>query len=74
MSRVTAIYRGGIFQPLEPVALAEEQRVQLSFEAEAGDGSLLSWLRQLQDLQSAVILRAGLLPDSTADIAMDRLR
>lgn len=36
MSRIEAIYRLGVFEPLEPVNLREEQRVQLSFEPTNG--------------------------------------
>jgi predicted DNA-binding antitoxin AbrB/MazE fold protein len=36
MSQIEAIYRGGVFEPLEPVHLCEDERVQLSFEPADG--------------------------------------
>ena len=73
MSRVEAIFRQGVFQPLEPVHLAEEQRVRLSIEP-AGGSSPQAWLEEVRKLQALVVARQGPLPDSTPDIAADRLR
>ena len=73
MSHVEAIYRGGVFQPLEPVNLCEEQRVQLSFEPANGQ-TPLAWLNQLTATQAAIVERQGVLPDSSAEIAADRQR
>jgi predicted DNA-binding antitoxin AbrB/MazE fold protein len=73
MSYVEAIYRGGVFEPLEPVNLREEQRVQLSFEPANGQ-SPLAWLNQVKAVQSAIVCRQGILPDSAAEIAADRMR
>jgi predicted DNA-binding antitoxin AbrB/MazE fold protein len=73
MSHVEAIYRHGVFEPLEKVDLPEEQRVQLSIEP-AEDNTLAAWLDQAQALQAAVIRRRGPLPDSSSDISADRLR
>ena len=73
MSSVEAIYRHGVFEPLEPVQLAEEQRVRLSIEA-ADNGTLKSWLHEVQKLQATVLARQGPLPNSAPDIAADRLR
>jgi len=68
-----AVYRHGVFEPLGPVNLVEEQRVRLSIEP-TGNGDAHSWLRKVQELQSAVLKRHGPLPDSAADIAADRMR
>ena len=73
MSRIEAIYRQGVFQPLEPVDLCEEQRVQLSFEPANGE-TPQAWLNQVKAMQAAIIARRGVLPDSAADIAADRRR
>jgi predicted DNA-binding antitoxin AbrB/MazE fold protein len=73
MSHVEAIYRHGVFEPLEPVHLAEEQRVTLNIEPVA-ISSAQSWLARIQLLQSTVMERNGILPDSAPDIAMDRRR
>ena len=73
MSRIEAIYRHGVFQPLEPVSLGEEQRVQLSFEPANGQ-TPQTWLSQVQAMQAAIVERQGVLPDSAAEIAADRMR
>jgi predicted DNA-binding antitoxin AbrB/MazE fold protein len=73
MSQVDAIYRHGVFQPLEPVEIPEDQRVRLSIEA-TNVQSPREWLEQLRGLHAAIVARNGMLPDSTGDIASDRLR
>ena len=73
MSHVEAIYRRGVFEPLEPVTLREEQRVRLSFEP--GNGQTpQSWLNQVKAVQDAIVQRHGILPDSAPEIAADRMR
>lgn len=73
MSPIEAIYRHGVFEPLEPVNLREEQRVQLSFEPANGQAPR-AWLNRVQAMQAAIIQRHGVLPDSAAEIAADRMR
>lgn len=73
MSHIEAIYHRGVFEPLEPVNLREEQRVQLSFEPANGQSSQ-AWLSQLQGVQAAIVQRQGVLPDSASEIAADRMR
>ena len=73
MTQIDAIFRGGIFQPLEPVQLAEDQRVRLSIEPTAAE-SPAAWLARVREMQAKIISRTGWLPDSTPDIAADRLR
>jgi predicted DNA-binding antitoxin AbrB/MazE fold protein len=73
MSRVEAIYRHGVFEPLEPVNLREEQRVQLSFEPAYGQ-TPQAWLDQVKTAQAAIVHRQGILPDSAVEIAADRMR
>jgi len=73
MSRIEAIYRRGVFEPLESVTLGEEQRVQLSIEPVNGP-TPQAWLQDVQEIQAAIVERHGLLPDSAADIAADRMR
>lgn len=73
MSRVEAIYRHGVFEPLEPVNLREEQRVQLSYEPANGQ-TPQAWLHQVQAVQADIVCRQGVLPDSAAEIAADRMR
>lgn len=73
MSHIEAIYRHGVFEPLGPVDLPEEQRVQLSIEP-AGGLTLGAWLKDIRAIHAAVVSRRGNLPDSSADIASDRQR
>jgi predicted DNA-binding antitoxin AbrB/MazE fold protein len=70
---IEAIYRHGVFEPLEPVNLPDEQRVQLSIEP-APAQSLKAWIESVRVLQKEIVSRAGTLPDSAAEIAADRLR
>jgi predicted DNA-binding antitoxin AbrB/MazE fold protein len=73
MSRIEAIYRRGVFEPLEPVNLREDERVQLSFEPTNGK-SPQAWLNDVKAIQAGIVERQGVLPDSAADIAADRTR
>lgn len=73
MSRIEAIYHHGVFEPLEPVNLREEQRVQLSYEPASGQ-TAQAWLNQVQAKQAAIVERHGILSDSASEIAADRLR
>jgi predicted DNA-binding antitoxin AbrB/MazE fold protein len=73
MSHIEAIYRNGVFQPLEPVDLPEEQRVQLSVEAKDQQSPLV-WLDGVRALQTLLLQRRGPLPDSAVEIASDRQR
>lgn len=73
MSRIEAIYHHGVFEPLEPVNLREEQRVQLSFEPANGQ-TPQAWLNHVQAMQAAIVERQGVLPDSASEIATDRMR
>ena len=70
---IEAVYRHGVFEPLEPVNLAEEQRVKLVVcSAEAG--AVEAWLLRVKAIEESIVKRVGVLPDSTPDIAADRLR
>lgn len=73
MTQIEAIYRHGVFQPLAPVALEENQRVRLSVEIPPPE-SAQRWLKDVRELHRRTIARHGVLPDSTIDIAADRLR
>jgi len=73
MSVIEAVYRHGVFEPLEPVNLEEEQRVEV--HVASGDASALAkWIEEVRVLQEEFVKKHGLLPDSTPDIAEDRLR
>lgn len=73
MSEVDAIYTHGVFQPLHPVHLSEQERVRLRIKRLNGE-SPLAWLTRVRGLQADVAKREGNLPDSTTDIAADRMR
>ena len=73
MADIDAIYQSGVFKPLGPVGLEENQRVRLSVQPIAGSDPR-SWLEQVQRLQRAIVAERGFYPDSAQDIAADRLR
>ena len=73
MSHIEAIYRHGVFEPLQPVNLPEEQRVTLSVEP-ARKETPEEWLARVRKRQEEIFKRQGYLPDSTLDIAEDRKR
>jgi predicted DNA-binding antitoxin AbrB/MazE fold protein len=68
-----AIYQNGVFRPLEPVGLKENQRVSLSVEATRREDAL-AWIEDVSRFREEVAARSGILPDSTLDIAADRMR
>ena len=73
MRQIEAIYRHGVFEPLEPVDLKEEQRVRLTIDAE--EEELLDvWLERARRLREEIFKRQGYLPDSAREIAEDRRR
>jgi predicted DNA-binding antitoxin AbrB/MazE fold protein len=73
MTQVQAIYEGGVFKPLQEVSLPEKQRVTLSVQPIQVE-DVLPWLAEVKELRRQLFERHGYLPDSTADIAEDRLR
>jgi predicted DNA-binding antitoxin AbrB/MazE fold protein len=74
MTHVPAIFQGGVFRPLGPVDLRENQRVELSIQPITVE-SVRAWLDKAHALQREIIAHhGGVLPDSTPDIAEDRLR
>ncbi len=75
MSQVEAIYQNGVFKPLDRVELTENQRVRLDVQP-IDEQDVLAWLERTQRHRDAILKRRGgvPLPDSTPDIAEDRLR
>lgn len=69
---IEAIYTGGVFKPLEKVQMPENQRVRIEVIPTREDVD--AWLKDIEQLHKEIIARSGVLPDSTADIAEDRLR
>lgn len=73
MTQVDAVFQGGVFKPLQGVDLSENQRVRLTIQPmEASD--VRAWLAGVQARQQRIISQRGFFPDSTVDIAEDRLR
>jgi predicted DNA-binding antitoxin AbrB/MazE fold protein len=70
MRTVEAIYSGGVFKPVDPVSIPENQRVRLTIEPYDPAG----WLEAVREFQRQVVANHGVLPDSTPDIAADRRR
>jgi predicted DNA-binding antitoxin AbrB/MazE fold protein len=73
MSQIEAVFRHGVFEPLGPVDLKEEQRVRLSIEPTDTE-TLEAWRECARELRDAIYKRRGFLPDSTPGIAEDRMR
>ncbi len=73
MSQIEAVYRHGVFEPLEPVNLQEEQRVRLSIEPTEKE-KWEEWLKRVEKRQKEIYERQGYLPDGAPGIAEDRMR
>ena len=75
MSQIEAIYRHGVFEPLEPVDLKEEQRVRLRIELTDTE-KLEAWFKRVDARREEILKNRGgePLPDSTPGIAEDRMR
>jgi predicted DNA-binding antitoxin AbrB/MazE fold protein len=68
-----AIYQAGVFRPLKEVNLPENQRVLLSIRTVA-DQDVGAWLTEVREFQKSIIAKQAYFPDSTLDIAADRVR
>jgi predicted DNA-binding antitoxin AbrB/MazE fold protein len=75
MSQIDAIYRNGVFEPLQPVELQEDQRVRLQIELTEKE-AWAKWVDEVRKHHDEILKRRGgeCLPDSTPGIAEDRLR
>ena len=73
MPQVDAIYQNGVFRPLGTVEVTENQHVHLNIEPAKGQDAK-TWLEVVKQFHQEFIQRKGSLPDSTLDIAADRLR
>ena len=73
MTQIDAIYRDGVFKPLQQVEFQENQRVRLSIQpVEPAD--VRAWLAGVQAMQQRIVAERGHFPDSAPDIAEDRRR
>jgi predicted DNA-binding antitoxin AbrB/MazE fold protein len=73
VTQVEAIFEKGVFKPLGQIGLTENQRVRLRIEP-IDPAEKTAWLAATQELQRQIVEKRGLLPDSTPDIAVDRMR
>jgi predicted DNA-binding antitoxin AbrB/MazE fold protein len=73
MTTVEAIYEAGVFKPVRPVDLPEHQRVRLQVEVVSAE-EVLAWLNAMRAAREAIRATRGTFPDSTPDIAEDRMR
>ena len=73
MSAVEAVYQGGVFRPLTPVPLAENQHVRLNFQP-IEQANAEAWFDDVERIRRRLAERHGVFPDSTLDIAADRAR
>jgi predicted DNA-binding antitoxin AbrB/MazE fold protein len=76
MTTVEAVYQNGVFKPVGPVALTENQRVQLRVEPiePVRPEEFQEWLAALKRRHEEWLTTRPPLPDSTPDIAEDRRR
>ena len=70
---VDAIYQNGVFRPLEPVAIEENQRVALRVEPIQKEDAL-AWIKRVGDFRRKMAAERGVFPDSAVEIAADRIR
>ena len=73
MSQVEAIFRKGVFEPLEPVNLPDNQRVRLNIEP-APQMTMAEWIEDSKRFRDMMRAKYGEFPDSTPGIAEDRRR
>jgi predicted DNA-binding antitoxin AbrB/MazE fold protein len=73
MNQIEAIYQGGVFKPLKAIGLKENQHVRLMIQP-IEDEDIANWLAQMQERQRETVAKRGFYPDTTSDIAEDRLR
>ncbi len=73
MAQIEAIFQGGVFKPLGDVKLPENQRVRLAIEP-IDAAHALALLKRMHERQQKIINERGYFPDSTPDIAEDRMR
>ena len=68
-----AVVENGLLRPLQNLPFADRERVMIRVERiESPD--VAGWLAAVDRHQKSVLDREGILPDSTLDIAEDRMR
>ena len=75
MQTIEAIYQNGVFKPLHDVQVAENERVTLTLERRRPTKEeALDWIKERIEAHEKFVAEHGYLPDSTPDIAADRMR
>lgn len=77
MQQVDAIFEDGVFKPVGPVVLEEKQRVRLNIEPvrNTSPEAAKAWMERARAMRQRHFQKYGQhLPDSTPDIAEDRMR
>ena len=74
MQTIEAIYQGGVFKPLFELELPENERVVLTVHQRPTKEEALDWFQRMQANHDRFVAERGYLPDSTPDIAEDRMR
>lgn len=72
MTQVQAVYQNGVFKPLSPLTIAENEIVELSIRqthAEVPD-----WIARLRNVREQISQGKPFFPDSASEIAEDRQR
>jgi predicted DNA-binding antitoxin AbrB/MazE fold protein len=73
MTQIDAIYQEGVFKPLGPVTLSNNERVRLSIHP-ASPTDPLVWLEEARQFRQQLLAKHGPFPDIAGDIAADRGR
>lgn len=73
MQTCEAIYQDGVFKPLGKLQLPENERVVLTIQEKSKEDAL-AWFQRMQVAHDRFVAERGYLPDSTLDIAEDRMR
>jgi predicted DNA-binding antitoxin AbrB/MazE fold protein len=74
MTRIDAIFQGGVFKPLEPVNLPENERVQLEVVKPVPEPEIPAWAERARRLRQKLFERHGYFPDIALEIREDRER
>lgn len=73
MTHISAIFQNGVFKPLEPVTLPENQHVQIYVDP-SGKEDPWDWFNRVCARQQTIAQREGMTFDSAVEIAKDRNR
>ena len=72
MNIIQAIYQNGVFRPLGPLSISENQIVELSIQPARKD--IPDWILYLRGVREGIAAGKPLFPDSALEIAKDRQR